>query len=343
MKHFLFLLAVVFTGLIIIFLYRDDSLISKDGSILKIYASDSFIAKWGPGPQLKEIFEKQTGLKLKYLEMMNPQLTFQKMNFDGAAAMGDVVTSLDQYDLVRSKDIIKWKKMSSSISPKFSANLPYMNDFENFVPYNWAPISFVVRSDFQYELTSLNDLFHPELKGKIALQDPRTSSPGLQFLAWVMQTRSEADAVDFFTKMNTQVHSYSAGWSASYGLFTNKQADLVLSYVTSPIYHLLEEKNSDYRALEFKDGHPIQIEFVGIPETCQNCEAAIKFVKFMQSPEAQKIIMAKNYMLPIYKPAQEATAFDTIKIYKLLSKPLPTKDEIQRWLNIWTDIRKDEG
>ena len=158
-----------------------------------------------------------------------------------------------------------------------------------------------------------------------------------------MQTKSEEEAVQFFKKMNQQAHSYSAGWSAAYGLFTNKQADLVLSYATSPIYHLVEEKNSNFKSYEFQEGHPVQIEFAGVPETCQNCEAAIKFVQFMQTTEAQKIIMAKNYMLPIYKPAQEATAFDTIKIYKLLSKPLPSKEELQRWLNLWAELRKTEG
>ncbi len=343
MKHFLFLIATVFSGLIIVFLYHDDTAVTKDGSVLKIYAADSFIAKWGPGPVLKDIYEKQTGQKIIFIEMSDPQLTFQKMNFDGISAIGDVITSLDQYDLIRSKDKIKWKKINSDIDPQFSAILPHRNDFENLIAYNWAPIAFVARNNLNSELKSLDDLFKPELKNKISLEDPRTSSPGLQFLIWVMQTRSESEAVQFLKKMNQQAHSYSAGWSAAYGLFTNQQTDLVLSYVTSPIYHLLEEQNSGYKSIEFNEGHPVQIEFAGVPDTCQNCEAGLKFIQFMQTPEAQKIIMSKNYMLPIYKPAQEATAFDTIKIYKLLSKPLPTKDEIQRWLNIWSEIRKGEG
>lgn len=86
----------------------------------------------------------------------------------------------------------------------------------------------------------------------------------------------------------------------------------MLSYATSPIYHLVEEKNSNFKSYEFQEGHPVQIEFAGVPETCQNCEAAIKFVHFMQTTEAQKIIMAKNYMLPISKPGAKNN-IDTIK------------------------------
>lgn len=343
MKHFVFLIAAVFAGLIIAFLNKEDSAVVKEGSVLKIYAADSFVAKWGPGPQLKEIFEKQTGQKITYIAMSDPGLTFQKMNFDGVSAIGDVVVSLDQFDVLRSQDKIKWKKLNSEMNQKYSARLPIPEQLENFLPYDWAPIAFVSRSDFKTSLNSLDDLLKPELKNKIALEDPRTSSPGLQFLTWVMQTKSEQDAVQFFKKMNEQAHSYSAGWSAAYGLFTNKQADIVLSYATSPIYHLVEENNSGFKSYEFIEGHPVQVEFAGVPETCQNCEAAIKFVQFMQSPEAQKIIMSKNYMLPVYKPAQEASAFDTIKIYKLLSKQLPAKEDLQRWLNLWAEIRKTEG
>lgn len=343
MKHFIFLVTAVFTALIIAFLYKDDSAVTRDGSVLKVYASESFFAKWGPGPILKEAFEKQTGQKITFIGMSDPSLTFQKMNFDGNSAIGDVVIGLDQFDLIRTADKIKWKKIESEMDQNSSAQLPTFGNLENFLPYDWSPITFVSRSDLKLKIKNLDDLFNPELKNKIALEDPRTSSPGLQFLVWVMQTRSESEAVSFLKKMNQQAHSFSPGWSAAYGLFTNKQADLVLSYATSPIYHLIEEQNSNYKSIEVTEGHPVQVEFVGVPETCQNCEAAIKFAQFMQTPESQKIIMSKNYMLPIYKPSKEATAFDTIKIYKLLSAPAPTKEEIQRWLNLWAEIRKNEG
>ncbi len=340
MKHFLFALGAVFSGLLIAYLYRDDSVTAKEGSVLKIYAADSFMAKWGPGPQLKDLFEKQTGQKVTFIEMNDPILTFQKMNFDGASAIGDVVTSLDQFDLIRSKDIIKWKKINSKMDQKYSAEI---KSVDNFLPYDWAPIAFVSRADLKIEIRTLDDLLKPELKNKIALEDPRTSSPGLQFLSWVMQTKPEAEAIQFLKKINLQAHSFSAGWSAAYGLFTKKQTDIVLSYATSPMYHLLEEKDLGFKSIEFTEGHPVQVEFAGVPEACRNCEGAIQFVQFMQTAEAQKIIMSKNYMLPVFKPAQEATAFDTIKVYKLLSKPMPSKEELQRWLNLWSEIRKNEG
>jgi len=167
MKHFIFLIAAVFSGMVISFLYREDSAITKEGSVLKVYASTSFSSQWGPGPQLKEIFEKQTSQKITFIDMNDPSLTFQKMNFDGASAIGDVVIGLDQLDLIKSKDKIKWKILKPDMDQKFSANLPHQYDFENFIAYDWAPITFVARSNFKFEIKSLDDLFKTELKNQI--------------------------------------------------------------------------------------------------------------------------------------------------------------------------------
>ena len=80
----------------------------------------------------------------------------------------------------------------------------------------------------------------------------KTATPDLVMIGINRIDKELIDAVQFFKKMNEQAHSYSAGWSAAYGLFTNKQADIVLSYATSPIYHLVEENNSGFKSTGIK-------------------------------------------------------------------------------------------
>jgi thiamine transport system substrate-binding protein len=112
----------------------------------------------------------------------------------------------------------------------------------------------------------------------------------------------------------------------------------------------VEEKDSNFQSIEFAEGHPIQVEFAAIPETCRNCEAAKKFISFLMSAQAQKIVMSKNYMLPVNKTVQEGTAFDTIKLPRniktLQSSASPvkaTKSELQSWLNLWSEISRSES
>lgn len=343
MKHFIAFVIVVFSCLTVFYLYREDGQSLTDVTSLKVYGSGSFIGSWGPGPKLKELFEKQTGIKVTYLEMADPALVFQKISFEGNQAVGDVVLSLDQYDLARSTDKLNWKNIESKTSFNLPETLKDIEKMEQFKAYDWAPIAFVAHSDLKASVEKLEDLLKPELKGRIALEDPRTSSPGLNFLSWIFRSKSEADAESFIKQLMAQAHSFSPSWSAAYGLFKNKQVDLVLSYATSPIYHLVEEKDNHYKALEFKDGHPVQVEFAGVPETCVNCEAGIRFVQFLQTPEAQRIIMEKNYMFPLSKSVQEGTAFDGVKNFKLLPFKLESKEQLQKWLGIWTELRKNEG
>lgn len=342
MRHFIGFSILIFAVLFVTYFNREDLNTTKEALSIKVYADSSFIGSWGPGPHLKELFEKQTNAKIVFIDMKESNSLLQKMAIDGKSAVGDVIISLDQFDIVRLSELIQWRPLVSKLDSDASQSYEVNPRSDVFLPYDWAPISINGQKNNRFIPKSLDDLLNSEMKGQLALLDPRTSSPGLQFLVWVMKTKSEPEAIEYLKKLNQQVHSYSPSWSVGYGLFKNNQADYVLSYATSPFYHLVEEKDDSYKSYEFSEGHPIQVEFAGVPDTCENCDLAIQFVQFLQSPEAQKIIMTRNYMLPVYKSAQETTVFDTLKIYKTYKNQKVTKDELQRWLNLWSEIRQNE-
>jgi thiamine transport system substrate-binding protein len=141
--------------------------------------------------------------------------------------------------------------------------------------------------------------------------------------------------------MMEQAYSFAPSWSTAYGLFTNKQAQLTFSYVTSPIFHEIEEQRKDYFALQMEENLPVQFEFMGIPEFCRNCELASQFVNFILSHEGQKIIMEKNYMFPVVKGLLEKTIFAQALPVKALQKfEVPSMTEIERVLQKWSAIRR---
>jgi thiamine transport system substrate-binding protein len=343
MRHFIVFVILVFGALFAFYYNHSDQVKNIEDKKIHVYASSSFIAKWGPGPLLKEAFEKQNIFKVEFVEISDMSMAIQKINFENESSVADVVLGIDQFDVTRVANKIKWRDIERSSGIKFVENLGPAAVEKTFVPYDWAPMSFVVRKNIKYTVSSLKDLLAPELKLKIALQDPRTSSPGLQFLAWVFETKSGDEAIKYLKAMSKQAHSFSPSWSASYGLFTNNQADLVFSYVTSPVYHSVEDKDDQYLSIETSEPLPIQVEFAGIPANCKNCEAAEMFINFLLTPEAQKIIMSKNYMLPVVDHVKEATAFDAIKVYKTLPIKFHDSTKLEKWINTWTEIRKNEG
>ncbi len=343
MKQFVIFIGSIFLILTAIYLNTDQTKAAPSSSTIKVYASSSFISKWGPGQTLAELFEKQNGVKVDFIESSDVAMTLQKISFEGKNAIGDVVVGLDQFDISRTAKKIKWVDLKSEKLSDYAVEIKAVSSEKRFLPYDWAPMAFVRRDSSVLSIDSLDDLLKPDLKSKIALQDPRTSSPGLQFLVWIFETKGLLEGKEFLKKINSQVHSYSAGWSTAYGLFKTKQAELVFSYMTSPVYHLVEEKDSAYASLEFKEPHPLQVEFAGVPETCRRCELAVKFVQFLQTPEAQKIIMNKNYMLPITPITKESTPFDAVKIYKTKAFKIYDKNQLDDWIQIWSEIRKNES
>jgi thiamine transport system substrate-binding protein len=93
------------------------------------------------------------------------------------------------------------------------------------------------------------------------------------------------------------------GWSEAYGLFLAGEADLVLSYTTSPAYHLIAEQDDSKAAALFDEGHYMQIEVAGKLLAAPQPELADTFLAFMQSQAFQEIIPTTNWMYPAVKLA----------------------------------------
>ena len=61
--------------------------------------------------------------------------------------------------------------------------------------------------------------------------------------------------------------TFTKGWSEAYGLFMKGEADMVMSYTTSPAYHISAEKKDNYKAAAFSEGHYLHVELAGMTRT----------------------------------------------------------------------------
>lgn len=344
MKNFLIFLLLVFGGLFAAIVMKKNHDNGTDTRpVLKVFASSSFISQWGPGPWLKENFEKTCECKVEFQDGADSTILLQRLKSEGRTGGADVVLGFDQYDLESAHQGLEWRKLSledMDFEDAVKSNLTR----SHLVPYDWSLLSFVARkSDFQDLPKNLSDLMKPDLKGQIVMEDPRTSSVGLQFLLWLIQLKGEEKAFQYLAGFNQQLHSYAPSWSTAYGLFQKAQVKLVFSYVTSPVYHVVEDKSTDVVALDLMEGHPAQFEFGGVPATCKNCELAEKFMDLVLSKEGQKVIMEKNYMFPVIKGVREGTLFASIPNFKMVEMSvIPTVSDRERILKKWAALRRGE-
>ncbi|MBO1997748.1 thiamine ABC transporter substrate-binding protein [Klebsiella pneumoniae] len=132
-------------------------------------------------------------------------------------------------------------------------------DNDTFVPYDYGYFAFVYdKNKLANPPKSLKELVEGPQKWRVIYEDPRTSTRdwacccGCKGL-WRSSARG-------WQKLAAKTVTVTKGWSEAYGLFLKGESDTVLSYTTSPAYHMIEEKKDNYAAASFAEGHYLQVE-----------------------------------------------------------------------------------
>jgi thiamine transport system substrate-binding protein len=348
LKQFFYFFIIVLSSLIILIFYKNSETENSTSlPILRVYTYSSFLSQWGPGPLLKDRFEIDCQCKIQYIDAGEGALFVQKIKNDLDAGV-DLVLGFDQFDLPELQKQIAWRPVSTTRSLRTDITHLIHKD-SPFLPFDWGVLAFVTKSTGESSQGASIDLAPKSLDSwikslgtnKISLQDPRTSTPGLQFLLWLIRTEGEEKAFEKLAQLQKNIHSYSSSWSSSYGLFQKNQVQWTWSYITSPIYHQIEEKDDSKRFLPFKEPLPVQLEYLGVPDKCKQCDLALRFVEFVYTDFSQKIIMSKNYMLPVVDGVTKGTAFENIRIPSLVDYAAsPGTEEKERILARWSELRR---
>ena len=262
---------------------------------LTVYTYDSFVSDWGPGPAVEKAFEETCGCDLKLVGAGDGAALLARLKLEGERTRADVVLGLDTNLTAAAADTGLFA--THSVTPEY--DLPVAWDDPVFVPYDWGYFAFVHNADLQAP-TSLKALAESELK--IVIQDPRSSTPGLGLLMWV-KTAYGDQAPAIWAGLADNIVTVTKGWSEAYGLFLEGEADMVLSYTTSPAYHLIAEEDTSKAAASFDEGHYMQIEVAGKVAGTDQPELADQFLQFMVTDAFQSIIPTTNWMYPAVTPA----------------------------------------
>lgn len=300
---------------------------------LTIYTYDSFTADWGPGPQVKKNFEEICDCELNWVAAADGAGLLNRLKLEGKNTQADIVLGLDNNLLAEARDSKLFVKSNADLS---NIKLPEGFSDEYFVPYDYSYFAVIYDSEkMKNPPRSLQELVDDTDGEKIVLQDPRTSTPGLGMLLWMKAVYGE-NAEKAWEKLNKRVLTVTPGWSESYGLFTKGEVPMVLSYTTSPAYHIIAEGSERYKAIPFDEGHYLQVEVAGVTTKGSENPLSAKFMDFMTGPGFQDVIPETNWMLPAGKTSKPLNAgFDKlITPEKALILP---SEEIARNRKLWTD------
>jgi len=300
---------------------------------LTVYTYDSFAADWGPGPAVKKAFEAQCECELKFVALEDGVSLLNRLRMEGKNSAADVVLGLDN-NLLQAAQQTGLFAPSDVDSSKL--NVPGGWQDKTFVPYDYGYFAFVYNKEkLKNPPKSLHELVDSSQNWKVIYEDPRTSTPGLGLLLWMQKVYGD-QAPAAWQKLAKKTVTVTKGWSEAYGLFLKGEGDLVLSYTTSPAYHLIEEKKDSYAAANFSEGHYLQVEVAGKLKASKQPELAERFMQFMVSPAFQNAIPTGNWMYPVIKTSLPA-GFDqmTVPQTALQYSAEDVAKQRSNWIRAW--------
>lgn len=315
---------------------------------LVIYTYDSFLTKDGLGAEIFPLFEKKCSCRVRAIAVGDGAqlLTRLQLDHERGKLGAQIVLGLDQQIWDRARP---WTDPWSKWEPIGYSKLAHEFQIEKgFLPFDYSVFAFMADRQALHEAglsvpRSLRDLLKPEWKRNFIFEDPRTSTPGLAFVLYSKIIFSDSPSFDEFWKsLKGRWLTISPGWDQAYGLFLKKEAPLVWSYTTSQAYH---EEHGDsphsrkYEAVLFEEGQPLQIEGAalvkGVSASPEKLQLAQNFLEFLISPEVQRQVPLKNWMLPVVKKTSLPESFAHLphpkKVISIQKKSNESQEILSRW------------
>jgi len=305
---------------------------SLSAATLNVYTYSSFTSDWGPGPKLKKVFEEQCACQLNYISSDDGVSLLNRLRLEGKNTQADVVVGLDDALMTEARSLGLVQPHGLALADLQLK--PELNwQAADFVPFDLGYFAFVYDTEKTQPVASMAELLSSD--ARIIYQDPRTSTPGQGLLIW-MQAIYGDQADSAWQKMRQRTVTVTKGWSEAYNLFLQGEADYVLSYSSSPAYHLIAEQSDRYAAALFSEGHARQVEVAALVHSSKQTELGKQFLTFLLSEKAQQIIAVNNWMLPAREGVKLPKAFSQLIKPKAIGfTPEDIFQNRQAWIRQW--------
>lgn len=321
---------------------------------------------------VKPIFENQTGAKLVQLKGEDAGSALRQAADSKGNPVADVLYGIDNLLLHEAaRDGI----LEPYASPRLSAIDPSVVKLDDFrqrgtllatpVDHGYISVNYDVRltktTDAANLPKTLQDLAKPEWASKLAVEDPRRSTPGLGFLATTVANFGESGAYDYLHYWRDLfkngvfvapdwTNAYEVHFTGGYGQgsagFVGDRP-LVVSYTTSPAVEAYYGSHvAPSVSLEPPRGVFHQIETAAILKCTKELPLAKAFVDLLLGKAYQDNASATMAVYPVIRGGEVIPDFTTNATdpHNLVPAPF-TSDELDRgvprWVDAWTKVYEE--
>jgi thiamine transport system substrate-binding protein len=303
---------------------------------------------------LKE-FEQQANVKVQVLKSGDAGSALNKAILSKSSPLADAFFGVDNTFLSRALKADIFEPYAApalaSIPDRFK-----LDPANTLLPIDYGYVNINYDKDFlaKNQLTpptKLEDLTKPEWKGKLVVENPASSSPGLAFmLATIAQfgTSGSYTWLDYWKDLRANDLLVSDSWNDAYythfsGSSGKGPRPLVVSYATSPAAELVfseaDPKPAEPPTGNLLAGSFLQVEFAGILKGTRQRALAERLIDFMLSKRFQEDVPLQMFVYPVLADAAQPDVFT--KFAQVPEQPLGLPPEQidqnrEQWLDAWT-------
>jgi thiamine transport system substrate-binding protein len=318
------------------------------GQTLTLITHESFVIS----EETIEAFETEFGVSVELLPTGDAVETLNRAILTKNNPEGDLLFGVDNVSFVRAIEhdlFIEYRSPGlADVDDRW-----VFDDSGRITPVDYGYVL------FNYQKAALNDagltpperledLTGSEWKGRVAVEDPNTSSPGQQLMLATIAYFGEDGWLDWWREMRANDVIIASGWAEAYYVAFAQydgEAWLVNSYATSPaaevIFAETELDESPTANLLIDGASYLQVEGVGILCNADNIGLAKEFVDFMLSRRFQEDIPLNMFVYPVLNGAALPQAFNDfadVPVTVAQVDPARVTEKLENWLDAWTDV-----
>lgn len=268
----------------------DDSAVFADGDQYEQIGGELNILNWGEyiDPELIELFEKETGVTVNYVEMTSNEEMLIKLRssdcvYDMCFPSEYIIEQLIATNMLLPLDMEKIPNAKNIAEDKLAITDTFDPGNTYSLPYMWGTVGILYNTTMVEEpVTSWKILWDEKYAGQIWMYDSVRDSIGitLKMLGYDLNTRS-ADEVAEARDMLIAQKPLRKGFGTDNMRSSMVNGKAAMAVIYSGDAFCCIDENPDLAYAVPDEGSNVWFDNVVIPKTAKNVEAAHAFINFL--------------------------------------------------------------
>lgn len=215
---------------------------------------------------------------------------------------------------------------------------------KRLIPYGYANLGIVYNSKvFPQGPQSFGELQDAKYFRQMAISDPHSSAEGRCLLFWSLALFGENGYEFLWKSLRKNVRNTFPDYRSTLEQLQSGKCNMIIGYNSTPAW-LAEtgNPNKDIKFISLKEGAYQYSELAGIPITSLNTEVAVRFIQYLISASAQKMVLYKLGLFPANAKTSLPVSFARIPVSSYtVNRRLSEADiaeHLETWLSFWSDL-----